>query len=61
VGDLADDSYECDACHGVFKKGWSDAEMREEAERTFGALPAEEQALVCDDCYVRILAWARNQ
>lgn len=56
--------YRCDCCGGIFDKGWSDEEARAEAEQQFGeALHAEGEppALVCDDCYNEIMAWAKEK
>jgi hypothetical protein len=44
-------TYTCEACHGTFSKGWSDDEALAEAVGLFGAIPVEEQAVVCDDCF----------
>jgi hypothetical protein len=35
----------------VFDLGWSDEEARAELKETFGNVPIEDCAIVCDDCY----------
>ena len=52
------ETFVCAACHGTFPKGWSDEEALAESVDVFGvALPAEDQAVVCDDCYKQMMAW----
>ena len=48
---LRKNEYECAVCRGVFEKGWSDEEALEEKTELFGAVPAEECSVVCDDCF----------
>lgn len=51
---LQPNEYRCAACGGVFKKGWSDEEAREEAAKIFPGLDThdeEQSCLVCDDCF----------
>ena len=49
--------YQCDECHGIFEKGWSDEEASQEAIDIFGK-PKEEfesgMAIVCDDCFQKM-------
>lgn len=48
-----DNTYTCEACGGIFPKGWSDEEANAEALETFGIEADDpEAALVCDDCYM---------
>ena len=51
-----DDAYKCAMCRRVFTKGWSDGEAKAEAAAAFGAIPEDEQELVCDDCYQQMIA-----
>ena len=50
--------YQCANCQGIFTKGWSDEESKEEASLVFGK-PVDdwkdEPVLVCDDCYQKML------
>jgi Fe2+ or Zn2+ uptake regulation protein len=55
---IRDDQVFCEECQGVFEKGWSEEEAREEAAENFPGLDIDncmEAALVCDDCYRRIM------
>jgi Fe2+ or Zn2+ uptake regulation protein len=47
--------YCCDACNGVFKMGWSEEEAAAEAEENFPELRVEDRAIVCDDCFNRMM------
>lgn len=43
--------YRCEACKGIFKKGWSDAEALEEFQRDFPNVSMDDTGIVCDKCY----------
>ena len=43
--------YQCEHCGGVFEKGWSDEECREESETLWTKKDLEHSALICDDCF----------
>ena len=43
--------FTCALCGETFEMGRDDEEARAEARATFGALPEEELAVVCDECY----------
>ena len=48
--------YTCANCGKRFESEWSDEEVRKEAEENgFGDLPDDEKAIVCDDCYNKIM------
>jgi hypothetical protein len=47
--------YVCARCGGKFEKGWSDEEAKAELDSTF-AVPVEQCALVCDDCFRLLIA-----
>lgn len=48
--------FRCDRCKGVFDKGQTEAETRQEAISTFGkSFDFEDAAMVCDDCYQLML------
>lgn len=49
------ETYECEYCHGVFEFEWTEEEALAEMQETFGELPEEDQAIVCDDCYNKIM------
>lgn len=44
------DEYTCECCSKTYPKGWTDEEALAELEVVF-AVPVEECAVVCDDCY----------
>lgn len=50
------DSYTCDACGDEFEKGWSDDEADRELAVTFPGAEKAQCAIVCDDCYQRLMA-----
>ena len=56
IGDL----YECAVCHGTFAKTISDEEARAEARSLFPAEDLEDTGVVCDDCFHKVMAWARQ-
>ena len=51
---LRPDQYRCAACGGVFEKGWTDEEAQAEMQNNWGAVPKQEQVLVCDVCHERM-------
>jgi hypothetical protein len=59
--DVRDDEYTCAACGGVFGKGWSDEEAAAESVELFGEWPAEQMAVVCDDCFNKMVGWKHPQ
>ncbi len=48
------DTYTCEQCNGVFGKGWSDEDARD--EQTKNGFDDFACAIVCDDCYKKIMA-----
>lgn len=48
--------FTCELCGETYEKGWTDAEMWDEAEEMFGdeVLAERETAIICDDC------WGKN-
>jgi hypothetical protein len=49
--------YTCEECGGQFEKGWDDTEAHQErVANGFAAIPNEQMATVCDDCYKAIVA-----
>ena len=52
------ESFTCARCGVTFTKGWSDEEALAEAVDLFGpGIVADDQEVVCDDCYEVIVAW----
>jgi DNA-directed RNA polymerase subunit RPC12/RpoP len=49
------ETYTCECCGKSFEKGWSDKEARRESEKNFPGLEDEDAAVVCDDCYKKIM------
>jgi hypothetical protein len=47
--------YKCDVCGKVFQGLWSDEEANEEFEKNFGKPVTEDDAVLCDDCYNKII------
>ena len=45
--------YECEGCHRVLEKTWTDQQAMEEA--TANGFADEDLAIVCDDCYRQIM------
>jgi DNA-directed RNA polymerase subunit RPC12/RpoP len=53
------DEYTCEECGQTFEKGWTDADANAEAVEAFGAPHASDDpdmAIVCDDCYRKLVA-----
>lgn len=52
-------TYQCANCLEVYEKYWSDEEAEKEYVSNFPSSNAAsvEQAVVCDDCYKRMVAW----
>jgi len=51
------ETYVCGLCHEEFFKGWSDNEAEAEANAVFGDDVLEEEcAILCDDCYKKVMA-----
>lgn len=48
------DTYECAACHGVFKEGWSEEEAEAEVKAIWGEIPERERLVICDDCFNKV-------
>lgn len=49
--------FTCDKCKNTYDCGWSDEEAWEEANKEFPGLKEDlsDQAIVCDDCYNKIM------
>jgi len=46
--------FRCAMCGNVYTKEWSDAEAWQEAQGDWPGLPAQEAAVICDDCYQQV-------
>jgi uncharacterized protein with PIN domain len=53
---LKPNEYRCENCLEIYEKDWSDEEAQAEYEQNFPN-SGEEQAIVCDDCYKKMIAW----
>ena len=47
--------YTCDDCSETFEKTRTDEEALKELEDNFGVIPKDQRAIVCDDCYNKIM------
>lgn len=56
------DPYVCAVCGGQYLRTRSDADAIASEQETWEPIPGEqERAIVCDDCYQRILEWGRRE
>lgn len=55
------ETFECEHCHRTFTKVWTDEQALDDATKVFGEIEESERAIVCEDCYERIMAWAREE
>lgn len=54
------ESYTCDRCGGAFEKARSDEDAMAEANSLWTPeTMADEQAVICDDCFQEFIAWAK--
>jgi nitrate/TMAO reductase-like tetraheme cytochrome c subunit len=54
---LKKNQYECEACHGIFEKGWSDEEAKDEFAELFPDVALQDTGLVCEACHIKISAY----
>lgn len=52
---MTDSEYTCACCKETFLKDWSDEEAEAECEKLFPGYNRENQVVVCDDCYQKIM------
>lgn len=50
------DTFICAECGGTFEKGWTDEEAAAECQERFPGNQLDQCAVVCDECYQRIIA-----
>lgn len=48
-------TYKCASCGGVFQDGWTEEDAKSEYMETFGKAVSKSDAVVCDDCYKKIM------
>ena len=48
---MTGDTYTCAVCGNIYYKTRPESETLEEMEALWGKIPAEERAVVCDDCF----------
>lgn len=51
------DEYQCANCDGIFQRGWPEEAAL--ADREANGFSGMECVVVCDDCYRKIMQWAR--
>ena len=56
-------TYTCEQCGQECggDEDWSDEDAAAEMRDNFGDLSPDDRAVVCDDCYQAMMAWAGNQ
>jgi hypothetical protein len=62
VAVVSENEFTCAACGGTFERepGWSQEHIEDEYRKTFGKDP-DDVDVVCDDCYQKIVSWARRK
>jgi hypothetical protein len=50
------DLFKCELCQGVFEASWDEKDAEEEMKEKFGYADKEDSAIVCEDCYQKLLA-----
>ena len=58
-GKIKENEFRCANCGGVFEKGWSDEEAREEAKQWTKEEMASGESVICDDCYTEFMNWRK--
>lgn len=51
------DRFRCEWCKGEFIRGSAEGEADAEFHKDFPGVPDEEGAMVCHDCYLKIMEW----
>jgi hypothetical protein len=51
------ETFNCEICRQPTLMTNSEEEAVKTAEATFGPIPHEERAAVCEDCYAKFLEW----
>lgn len=47
--------FTCEECGGIFPKDWTDKEALAEAQGVSPGMPLSLMAVVCDDCYKKLM------
>jgi hypothetical protein len=60
---LKANEYQCSACGEIYEYGWSDDEAQAEYEENFPTYAKRNDPvdIVCDDCYLQLIAWKSPQ
>lgn len=58
---LGENEYRCDACGGVYEKGWSEEEAIAECQAYFPGTSPKDCGILCDDCHLRFMQWMRDE
>ena len=57
---MKENEYQCASCGGVFdskpKEGWTEKDKWAEHDRNFPGASHEDTEVVCDDCYLKMIA-----
>ena len=56
---LGHNEVECEMCHKIFIKGWTEKEARKEEMKNFGVNDPD-AAIVCDSCYKMVMIHLRR-
>jgi hypothetical protein len=51
----------CDCCHGRFEESQSEREALIEQNHLFPGLKTSERVKVCEPCFKKIIAWAKEK
>ena len=51
----------CENCGETFYSERSDEEAEAEAQFLFGELSEEDKAILCDDCFQKLMAWLKKE
>jgi hypothetical protein len=57
---LAPHEFWCVICQKIYNKGWSDEEAAAEKSELHPNVPYEECDMVCDDCFVVLEEWRKE-
>lgn len=49
--------YKCARCKQIYRKGWSDKKMDDEAKRLWTKDELKDTVIICDDCFQEFMMW----
>ena len=52
---MNDSQFKCARCGGIFDKEVTDEEALDESRTIFGSVPIKNLAVVCDDCFNKVI------